>query len=1153
MNSFPDIRIEGGLLGPDVLDQLLAGELPGQRPADFGLDSRRSLTDEIAAVFADARALWGVFQRRLERTPDDDPGTSVTRDAWVMPFLGLLDYKLERNQRAYDIDGLTFAISHRAGESADAPPVHIVGARQELGRVAPSGRPRLAPHSLLQEYLNRTEYLWGIVTNGLTVRLLRNSTFIRKQAYIEFNLQTILDEQHFQDFAVLYRLLHRTRFPRTVADAEDCFLEQYYRQSLEQGGRVRERLRDGVKACLEGLANGFLQHPANSELRERVLEHSAALHLTPAELYRELLRIVYRFLFLLVSEERGLVSADPIYREHYGIARLRRLVESRAAYTHHDDIWQSLRVLWKVLSSEELAEIFNAAPLNGELFAPLVLDGYSISNRALLEAFWNLAWYQESSSGPPRRVNYAALDVEELGSVYESLLEYHPQVDASGGAPRFELAPGSERRETGSYYTPPELVAELIHSALDPVIEERLQPAKTQAEKEAAILSIRVCDPAAGSGHFLLAAARRLGKELARIRTGEDEPAPERVREAIRDVVAHCIYGVDKNPLAVELCRVALWLEAHAEGRPLAFLDRHIRLGDSLVGVADPETLREGIPDGAFKPVSGDDRAVAREAKWRNTVEREASLFHGSFKESLARLAEPLRRLEDMPEDTLEQVRQKAEASRRAEQSDEFQRLRLACDAWTAAFFQKYPNGAGGAVTTQALHDALSRGHVPDARLAGFVQSTSHKFRFFHWPLAFPEVFASGGFDVVLGNPPWERIKLQEEEFFATRDAEIARAPNKAARRKLIEQLPDQNPLLAREFAEAKHAAESGSKFAREGGRFPLTSRGDINTYALFAELARWLMNPHGRAGVIVPTGIATDDTCKAFFGSLNEKRHLASLFDFENREGLFPAIDSRMKFSLLTMTARPVACAEFAFFLTRAGQLRETGRRFSLSPEDLTLLNPNTQTCPVFRTRADAELTKKIYQRVPVLVNERTGENPWGIQFLRMLDMANDSHLFRTAPGEGLLPLYEAKMLHLFDHRWATYDGGETRDCTLDEKRDPCFTVRPRYWVPAREVDSRLEKWDREGTELLWRWERARREPSHMLSYQRKCPRVRLCSQAEDRGHVSRLLHFETATRSTPRPVQGFRHRIHGSAGFGTRLHGLGHQAFCRRPLARF
>lgn len=272
MATFPAIGVEGGLLGPDVLDQLLAAELPGQKPADFGLDGKRNLTDEIAAVFADARALWQVFQHRLQRLSTEDPATSVTRDAWAIPFLGLLGYEPRYNPRAFEVDSLTFAISHRAGESEDTPPVHIVGARQELGRVAASGRPRLAPHSLVQEYLNRTEHLWGIVTNGFTLRLLRDSTFVRRQAYIEFDLVAIFEESRFQDFAALYRLLHRTRLPHDMADAGDCLLEKYYAHSVEQGGRVREHLRDGVEECIKRLANGFLRHPANDELRHSLAE-----------------------------------------------------------------------------------------------------------------------------------------------------------------------------------------------------------------------------------------------------------------------------------------------------------------------------------------------------------------------------------------------------------------------------------------------------------------------------------------------------------------------------------------------------------------------------------------------------------------------------------------------------------------------------------------------------------------------------------------------------------------------------------------------------------------------------------------------------------------------------------------------------------------
>lgn len=1003
MSQFPAVRLEGGLLGPDTLEKLLAGELTGQKPKDFGLDNRRSLTDEIAGVFAEARAQWEIFRRRLERLPESDLATSVTRDVWLIPFLSLLGYELRYNARAYEIDGATFAISHRAGEAEDAPPVHIVGVRQELGRLAPSGRPRLAPHSLVQEYLNRSDHLWGIVSNGLRLRLLRDCTFVRRQAYAEFDLQQILEEQRFNDFAILYRLLHRSRLPHRAEDAPTCLLEQYYRDALEQGGRVRDRLRDGVEQCLKRLANGFLERSNNTDLRRRIDPKAGSSEpLTPEEFYRQLLRLVYRFLFLLVSEERGLISDNPLYRDHYSVTRLRRLLDRQSAYTEHEDLWCSLRVLWRVFSKEELANLLKVSPLNGELFAPLDLDTYSLSNRALLEAFWHLSYYREDASASPRRVNYAALDVEELGSVYESLLEYHPQIDTSGRIPRFELAFGSERKSTGSYYTPPELVAELIRSALEPVLAERLAKAKPMADAEQALLSLRVLDPACGSGHFLLAAARRLGKELAKIRTGEEEPAPECVREAIRDVVSHCIYGVDKNPLAVELCRVALWLEAHCAGKPLTFLDHHIKCGDSLVGVVDLKVLERGIPHEAFDPASADSREAARSLKRRNRTEcqnlqtGQLSLPLGT-EQVVAELSQERQKLEAIQDDSPADVRRKQELYGRYCQNQEHQRLVEACNLWTAAFFQLLTSDFSRAITTKVVVDRLENRTHPQALATAAALALEH--RFFHWPLEFPEVFESGGFDVILGNPPWEQIQLEEEEFFASRDTAIARAPNAAARKRLIADLPKTNPALWHDYQRALHGAESTSRFLRGSGQYPLTGHRDINTYSVFAERVRNLLSPRGRAGIIIPTGIATDATNQFFFADLVEKGQLASLFDFENRQRLFPAVDSRMKFCLLTLTGSRTQtdATTFTFFATRTEHLRDPRRAFRLSATDIARINPNTRTLPVFRTRQDADLTRAIYQRVPVLVNEHTGENSWGVRFLRMFDMSNDSHLFRT------------------------------------------------------------------------------------------------------------------------------------------------------------
>jgi hypothetical protein len=397
------------------------------------------------------------------------------------------------------------------------------------------------------------------------------------------------------------------------------------------------------------------------------------------------------------------------------------------------------------------------------------------------------------------------------------------------------------------------------------------------------------------------------------------------------------------------------------------------------------------------------------------------------------------------------------------------------------------------------------------------------------WLLSRPEIMASRsgstngsasessrGFDVVLGNPPWERIKLQEQEFFAAREPEIAQAPNAAARGKLIVKLKaaaigTRERALYDEFEAARRAAEASSVFAHvdggEAGRFPLTGRGDINTYALFAELFANLVSQHGCAGVIVPTGIATDATTAPFFGSLVEEHRLRSLVSFENEEFIFPSVHHSFRFSLLVISSQKQTHPLFAFFLRRPEALADPERYFTLSSESIAALNPNTKTAPVFRSRADAELTSKIYARVPVLIDESKGKegNPWGVSFMRMFDMAGDSGLFYTAaqlreagfvrhgsdwappqgasPKQGALalvggrderslelegggpgrsferyvPLYEAKMIHQFDHRWATYDGIESRDVTDAERLNPAFEPTPRYWVPKDEVAERL------------------------------------------------------------------------------------------------
>ena len=679
-----------------------------------------------------------------------------------------------------------------------------------------------------------------------------------------------------------------------------------------------------------------------------------------------------------------------------------------------------------------------------------------------------LSLYQDKEA--LRRMNYGALDVEELGSVYESLLDFSPEIRLHGDSYQFYLIPGSDRKTTGSYYTPPSLVQQLINTTLEPIILEKLN----EVDKIKALLSLKIIDPSCGSGHFLLAAARRLGKEIAELRSGHQQPEAEILRQSIRDVIQNCIYGVDLNPLAVDLCKVALWLEGFCAGKPLTFLDHRIKCGNSLVGVLNLDCLQDGIPDEAFNPVAGDDKKLATQLKKNNkqqrgdTLQIELSLFDDISNHRIA-YVNIWQELGEIHENTTLEVKQKHQKYYESRQNPLWWQDYSACNLWVAAFFMPLTTENLQLLpTTQGLKQVLN-GNLSHQRMIEAANKLSEKYRFFHWCLEFPDVFDEGGFDAVLGNPPWERIKLQQKEFFATRSIEISEAQNKAVREKLIQGLSAKDSALATAFAQAKHGADAQSKFIRESGRFELTGVGDINTYSVFAETARNLLNSKGRAGIIVPTGIATDDTCKKFFGDLIKKRNLASLYDFENKESLFPGVHSRMKFSLLAMTGYSIQRGSFAFFLTQTEQLADTRRLLTLTDDDIKLINPNTLTCPIFRTSKDAELTKKIYKRVPVLENQNTSANPWGISFMCMFDMASDSGLFFSNSSDAtedknLLPLYEAKMFHQFEHRWATYrEDGKTENVTDKAKSDTSFTVQPRYWVSSTEVENKLAgKWDR-------------------------------------------------------------------------------------------
>lgn len=1108
---YDSMRLDGALFVPDLLEKAALGEYSSQGEADYHIPKGLKLHDEYGRAFQIAQAQWKSFSAQRER---EDVDAATAAGAFVQELLrdafGYADLQpsapVEINGRRYPVSFLT------CGRVPVVVAPHNLNLDDPDPRfaVAGSGSRKKSAFQLAQEFLNASvECTWALASNGLQLRLLRDAATLTRPSYLEFDLEAILSEVRYPDFAALWRIIHASRAGQAGTAGDNCVWEQWRKEGQAQGTRVREGLSVGVRSALIALGEGFLRHKNNDLLRQRLQDGS----FTKDDFYQQLLRLVYRFIFLITVEERdqlhvhdnspqGLVACKT-YAEGYSLRRLRDRALRRAGFDLHDDLWQAQQIVFRCLAKGE-ARL--ALPALGGLFAPTqcaVLDGCGLDNQALLAAIQHLRWSRIDGVTAP--VDYRNMGPEELGSVYESLLELVPDVDIHARSFTFinlgegGSTAGNARKTSGSYYTADSLVQELIKTALEPVIEQRLAAQPENPVK--ALLSITVIDPACGSGHFLLAAARRLAERLSQFQAVDGVVKTADYYHALREVIGHCIFGVDRNPLAVELARVALWLEGFEPGRPLSFLDHHLVCGDALLGLTDLKQMAAGIPDGAYKPLSGDDKAVCKALTQLNRAGRKAigirkhapELFSPQdWKDSLAQLD----KLEAMPDETPEEVAAKEGAYeaflRQARESS----LAHAADIFMGAFLipktDKTPPDT--TPTSETLGIELYGGSADSSHASRMETAREHcrQARVLHWPLVFPLVFARGGFDCVLGNPPWERIKLQEEEFFATRHPAVAAAKNKAERGQRIqwlaqgmlarhlypellhsEQQGEFEQRLYAEFISERRAAEAASLFAHlnadEGGRYPLTGVGDVNTYALFAETISQIVSKEGRAGFIVPTGIATDDSTKAYFADLTQFGKLKALFAFENEEFIFPAVHHSFRFCLLVIGGpAETGQADFVFFARQPAQIYDERRRFTLSSSDLRLINPNTRTCPVFRSKMDAELTKKIYSSVPVLFREASKEgaesNPWGIRFSTMFHMSNDSHLFADYDGGEHLPLYEAKMIHQFDHRWASYgvttDGkDEADDVALADKQNPDFTVRPRYWVKEREVLARLAR----------------------------------------------------------------------------------------------
>ncbi len=1077
------------------------------------------------------------------------PNESVTEQDLIRPVLALLGWihslPQQGTARNEDIpDHLLFADAAskaRAASRSDSEARYrdallIVESKRfalplDIRDATDKGRAG-TPHGQIRRYLATADSVtdgrlrWGILTSGDVWRLYDHHARPRASGYHEADLAALLRPGNEDALRTFYLLFRRAAF--TLEDGAPVpFLET----ALADGRRYEEQVaRDLSNVVFDTVFPALVTALARQSSRDLSEIRDAALV------------FLYRLLFVLYAEDRGLLPVnDPRY-DDYGLRQrvrddvARRTHDGDTFSTHAASYYNHLTTLFALIDQGDAS--IGLPPYNGGLFAPEaapLLETVRLPDAAVAPIIHAMS-HREA-----RFVNYRDMSVQQLGSIYERLLEREP-VRGDDGSATVTIRPNAyARKDSGSFYTPQELVDLIVDRTLKPLTEERRQAFEDKAaalqgdrrpkaarhaelrrlDPAEAVLDLKVLDPAMGSGHFLVTAVDFLSDTIAELIDHvpavpawlDDYASPlvqrvERIRHDLlqraaasnwvideaqltdqaiirRLVLKRCIYGVDKNRLTVELAKVSLWLHSFTVGAPLSFLDHHLRVGDSLIGLRVQDATGE--------------------------LHRLGGLFAGSAIAGAEAATAGMQRIEAMSDADVAEVRESASLFARVEETTADLRglLDFFCGwRWmTASMKTREKDRAEGQLVAALRDDAyrlLARGperaeRPPGADAAAWTQFTDlwRKARaiadregFLHWQVAFPGVWQhwqnvrpAGGFDAVIGNPPWDRIKLQEVEWFATRAPDLALAPTAAARRQGIQRLRDAAGPLAGAFDDARTRADNLGRLVRVSGDYPLLGGGDINLYSLFVERALRLVKPDGLVGLLTPSGIYADKTAAGFFRSVSTSGRLGGLFDFENKKIFFKDIHASFKFCALIVggAARRFDETRCAFFLHDTAELDDADRCFPLSPSDFARVNPNTGTAPVFRTRRDADLTRRIYERHPVLVDRSDGSErkAWPVKYVRMFDMTNDSHRFRTAAqldaegfypvqgnrwkrGEDLyLPLYQGRMIWHFDHRAnsvrvnpeSTHNPYLSEAVSEAQHADPGFLPQTQYWVPASDV----------------------------------------------------------------------------------------------------
>ena len=1137
--------------------------MPGHLFTEYFLTEGIGATDEWRASVSDAAAFGefrdGVRQRYDALSRSADPNEAVTEQELIRPALELLgwaDYLPQQGAaRNEDIPDLLLfpdaASKERAAARSSAQARYrdaiVVEESKRFGlaldaRDSEDGRRSRTPHGQILRYLSTAEVesesriRWGILTSGGVWRLYDYRARPRATGYFEADLEQMLEPGREDRLRIFYLLFRRDSFILRE-DATTTFLDD----ALLEGRRYDEKVAQDLSSVVfERVFPKLVEALATASGEELPRVREAALI------------FLYRLLFVLYAEDRGLLPVNDSRYDDYGLRKrvrddiAQRTANRDALSTVATNYYDHLTTLCRLIDKGDAS--IGLPPYNGGLFAaeaaPL-LESVRLPDATVSPIIYDLS--HAEADGERRFVNYRDMSVQQLGSIYERLLEREPIRDDTG---KIVIRPNVyARKDSGSFFTPQELVDLIVDRTLKPLAEERLAAFEKKSKElksdrrpkverlaelldldpAEAVLDLKVLDPAMGSGHFLVTAVDFLSDYIAELveytpavpewldgryasplvervaairreilrRAGESDWVMDKSQltdQAIirRMVLKRCIYGVDKNPLTVELAKVSLWLHSFTVGAPLSFLDHHLRCGDSLIGMRVQGSIEE--------------------------LRRLSGLFASSAIQAAENATAGMQRIEEMSDADVAEVRESAALFRGVEETTAEMRglLDFLCGLrWRTAGMTKKARSEFESPLVDFLEQnsqdayrllAIGPGAM-DASAADFealwgeARAIADRERFLHWEAAFPGVWhgwqdvrPQGGFDAVIGNPPWDRIEQPEVEWFALRDHEVAHAETGATRKALIDKRLNEGNELASEYMETRDRGATMRALVRSSGDYPLLSSGRINLYSLFVERAMSLIKPDGFVGLLTPSGIYADKTAARFFKSVSTSGRLSGLFDFENRRlgtGLphfFPDVDSRFKFCALIFGGeeRRFDGTECAFFLHDIKTINDPDRCFLLDPSDFALVNPNTGTAPVFRTRRDAEITRRIYERQPVLVDRSQGSQgqAWPVRFMQgLFNMTADSHLFRTAeqldsagfyPVRGnrwkkgfelYLPLYQGRMIHQFDHRANsvsvnpenTYNPYLSEEVTTEQHADPDFLPQTQYWVPAEDVEEAL------------------------------------------------------------------------------------------------